>query len=201
VEFVGGDKSRVDEAVHQTGVYQGQVGVGCEVGCQGEEKRVGVGKNGSVEACLYGRTDGFNAALSLCGGRRAAGYFFASVAGFGSDFISVVLAAQPFDAEDEDFGHSLAMWPVCPQKRQRLLLYWCFHSCCISLPSFPSLLDKCGVFFDDWPELCCFCPEEGGAMDFLLEVEGAVQFVFSGVLSDLLPEVLLSREISVQRSQ
>jgi hypothetical protein len=157
-EFVGGDKSGISEAMRRTGVYQGQIGFGCEVRCQGNKKRVGVGKSRSVEACLFGRMDGFNAALSSCGGRRAADYFFASIAGFGSDFVSVVLAARPLDAEDEDYGHSLAMWPVCPQKRQRLLSYRCFRSCCVSLPSFPSLSDKSGVFFDDWPELCCFCP-------------------------------------------
>jgi len=99
-----GGKSGVDEAMRRTGVDQGQIGVGCEVGCQGNEKRVGDRKSGSVEACLFGRTDGFNAALSSCGGRRAAGYFFASVASFGSDFVSVVLAAWPLDAEDKDSG-------------------------------------------------------------------------------------------------
>jgi hypothetical protein len=197
----GGGKSGVDEAMRQTGVDQGQIGVGCEVGFQGDEKRVGVGKSGSVEACLFGCMDGFNAALSLCGGQRAADYFFASVASFGSDFVSIVLAARPLDAEDEDFGHSFAIWPVCPQKRQRLLLYRHFRSCCVSLPSFPILSDKSGIFFDDWPELCCFCPEVDRAVDFLSEVEGAVRFVFSGALSDLLPEVLLSREISVRHSQ
>jgi hypothetical protein len=198
---MGGGESGVDEAMCRTGVDQGQIGVGCEVGCQGDEKRVGVRKSGSVEACLFGRTDGFNAALRSCGGRRTGGFFFASVASFGSDFVSVVLAVRPFNAEDKDFGHSLAIWLVCPQKRQRLLSYRRFHSCCVNLPSFPILSDKSGVFFDDWAELCCFCPEVDGAIDFLLEVEGAVRFVFSGALSDLLPEMLLSREISVRRSQ
>jgi hypothetical protein len=114
---------------------------------------------------------------------------------------SVVLATQPLDAEDEDFGHSSAIWLVCPQKRQRLLSYRHFCSCCINLPSFLSLSDKSRVFFDDWPELCHFCPEENGAVDFFLEVKGAVQFLFSGVLLDLLPEMLLSWEISVRCSQ
>jgi hypothetical protein len=122
---------------------------------------------------------------------RAADYFFVSMASFGSDFVSVVLAAWPLDAEDEDFRHA-AIWPVCLQKRQRLLLYRHFHSCCVSLLSFPSLSDKSGVFFDNWPELCCFCPEEDGTVDFFSEVEGAVWFVFSGALSDLLLEMLLS---------
>jgi hypothetical protein len=184
--------------MHQTGVYQSQIGVRCEVGCQGDENRVGVRKSGSIEACLFGHTDGFNAALSSCGGQRAADFFFCIRS---SDFVSMVLAAWPLDAEDKDFGHSLAIWPVCPQKRQRSLSYQHFRSCCISFPSFLSLLDKSGVFFDDWPELCCFCPEEDGAVDFLSEVEGAVQFVFSGALSDLLPEMVLSQEISIRRSQ
>jgi hypothetical protein len=118
-------------------------------------------------------------------------FFFASIAGFSSDFVSVVLVAPPLDAEDKDFRHSLAMWPVCQQKRQRLLSYRHFRSCCVSLPSFPRLSDKSGVFFDGWPELCCFCPEEDRAVDFLSEVEGEVRFVFSGALSDLLPEMLL----------
>ena len=48
--------------------------------------------------------------------------------------------ALALEAEEVDFGQSLAICPVRPQNMQRLLSSWCWCSCCISLPSLPNLL-------------------------------------------------------------
>ena len=92
-----------------------------------------------------------NAAPGPCGVTGAALYFFES-SGVVDD-ASLALAARAFalEAEEVFFGHSLALCPVPPQNMQRLLANRRAHSSEVSLPSFPSLLERSGFLF---------CPEE-----------------------------------------
>jgi len=53
-----------------------------------------------------------------------------------------VLAALALAVEDMALEHSLAMCPVLPQKRQRHWLKRCLCSSLVSLPSFPSLVER-----------------------------------------------------------
>ena len=66
---------------------------------------------------------------------------------------SLALTAWAFALEVEDvfFRHSLALCPAPPQNMQRLLANWQACSLEVSLPSFPSLLERSGFLF---------CPEE-----------------------------------------
>src|ERR1700691_551560 len=91
---------------------------------------------------------GINAALSPCGVQKAAFYFFESSAEVPSDLSDFPFAVWPlaFVAEEEDFGHSLAVCPTPPQKRKRLLANQQAHSTAVSLPSLPSLSPKSDFF-------------------------------------------------------
>src|ERR1700683_4737134 len=93
-----------------------------------------------------------NTALGLCGVQRAAHYFFESSAEVPSDLSDLPFAARPlaFMAEEEDFGHSLAVCPNPPQKRQRLLVNLWARSAAVSLPSFPSLSLKSDTFLSEF---------------------------------------------------
>ena len=93
-----------------------------------------------------------NAAHGPCGVRKAADYFFESSAGGVSDLSDFPFAARPlaFEAEEEDFGHSLAVCPTPPQKRQRLFAKWRARSATVSLPSFPILSSKSDFFFSEF---------------------------------------------------
>src|SRR6202050_44700 len=93
-------------------------------------------------------TVGINTALGPCGVQRAALYFFKSSAEVPSDLSDLPFAARPFAfmAEEEDFGHSLAVCPNPPQKRQRLLVNLQDRSVAVSLPSFSSLSLKSETF-------------------------------------------------------
>ena len=102
---------------------------------------------------------GINAALSPCRVWKAAFYFFESSAEAPSDLLDLLdvpFTMQPlaFAAEEVDFGHSLAVCPTPPQKRQRLFANRWAHSSAVSLPSLPSLLPRSDVL------LLEFCVEE-----------------------------------------
>ena len=93
---------------------------------------------------------GINTALSLCGVRKAAFYFFESSAKAPSDLLGLLdvpFTTWPlaFAAEEEDFGHSLAVCPTPPQKRQRLFANRQARSSVVSLLSLPSLLPRSNV--------------------------------------------------------
>ena len=104
---VGVEEAMSGAGVDQCRKRQADEGVGGERNCEG----VGSGKSGRVESNLVGRTNGVNTALSSCGGRRTADYFFGSAAGVASDFSSAGFAARPLAllAEEVDRGHSRAM--------------------------------------------------------------------------------------------
>ena len=70
-----------------------------------------------------------------------------------ADNWSLALAALAFalEAEEVIFGHSLTLCPAPPQNMQRLLVNRQARSSEVSLPSFPSLLERSGFLF---------CPEE-----------------------------------------
>src|SRR5882762_8816347 len=89
---------------------------------------------------------GINTAHVPCGVQRLF-YFVKSEAGVLSDLSDVSFAAQllAFAAEEEGFGHSLAMCPTPPQKRQRLLVKRRIRSAGVSFPSLPSLLPMSNV--------------------------------------------------------
>jgi hypothetical protein len=65
--------------------------------------------------------------------------------------LDFAFAAWPlaFAAEEEDLGHSLAVCPTPPQKRQRLLVKQQAHSALVNLPSFPILSPKSDVFLSE----------------------------------------------------
>ena len=70
---------------------------------------------------------GINAALSLCGVQKAALYFFESSAEVPLDLLDlsdVPFTTQPlaFAAEEEDFGHSLAVCPTVTSRNSDPLL-------------------------------------------------------------------------------
>jgi len=76
-----------------------------------------------------------------------------------------------FAVEEEGFGHSLAMCPMPPQKRQRLLAKRWIRSAGVSFPSLPSLLPKFDVFLLELREdKLVFC----GADCFLSWFDGEV---------------------------
>ena len=86
-------------------------------------------KSECVEFNLISSMERVNTVLYLCRGRTAV-YFFESVAGVVSDFLSVLVAqALAFEVEDKDLEQSHATWPPLLQKRQRLLSNHCCHSC------------------------------------------------------------------------
>ena len=68
-----------------------------------------------------------------------------------SDF-SFTAQLLAFAAEEEGFGHSLAMCPTPPQKRQRLLAKRRIYSAGVSFLSLPSLLPKSDVLLSDFHE-------------------------------------------------
>jgi len=107
-------------------------------------------RSGSVEANLRNCMVGINAAHGPCGVRRLL-YFVKSSAGALSDSSDVSFAAQllAFAAEEEGFGHSLAMCPTPPQKRQRLLAKRRIRSAGVSFPSLPSLLPMSDVLLSE----------------------------------------------------
>ena len=78
-----------------------------------------------------------NAALCLCGGRRAASYFFES-----SILLASVDAARAFAllAEEVDLEQFFAVCPAPPQNMHKLLSKRHCLSCWVSLPSFPNFL-------------------------------------------------------------
>ena len=156
-------------------------------------KGVRIVKSGSVELYLDVSTDGFNATLAPCGGRRVAYYFFESEVD--SEVTSVIVAERAFDAEEVDLGHSLAMWPVLPQKRHRLLSSRRFLSSGVSFPSFPSLSERSGSFLPEEPEFAEVDEglglDEAEVEDFLSEDAGGF-LALSGVLSGCLPEAEFS---------
>jgi hypothetical protein len=106
------------------------------------------------------------------------------------DSLDFSFAAQllAFVAEEEGFGHSLAMCPMPPQKRQRLLVKRWICSAGVSFPSLPSLLPKFDVFLLELREdKLVFC----GADCFLSWFDGEVCGYES--LNDNLKLVLLTR--------
>ena len=99
-------------------------------------KRIWVGKSGRVDSKYLMCTVLGNAALCLCGGRRAAGYFFESSV----LLVSVVAAhALPLLAEEVDLVQSFAVCLAPPQNMHKLLLKWRCLSWGVSLPSLPNL--------------------------------------------------------------
>ena len=90
-----------------------------------------------------------NAAHCPCRVQKAADYFFESSAGGVSDLSDFPFAAQPLalEAEEEDFGHSLAVCPTPPQKRQRLFVKRRARFTTVSLLSFPILSSRSDFFF------------------------------------------------------
>ena len=89
----------------------------------------------------------FNAAPGPCGVTRAVLYFFESSRV--TDDPSLALTAWAFALEMEDvfFRHSLALCPAPLQNMQRLLANQQACSLEVSLPSFPSLLERSGFLF------------------------------------------------------
>ena len=63
------------------------------------------------------------------------------------DSCSSAMVAQARAVTAVGFGHSLATCPVLLQNRQRLLSMWHWHSCGVSLLSFPSFLVKSRLDF------------------------------------------------------
>src|ERR1700685_1635886 len=83
---------------------------------------------------------------------RLLSILFESLAEGPSDLLDLSdfpFAAWPlaFIAEKEYFGHSLAVCPTPPQKRQRLLVNQQAHSAAVSLLSLPSLSPKSDFFY------------------------------------------------------
>ena len=77
--------------------------------------------------------------------------------------VMVVVADLALAAQEPDFGHSLALWPLLPQNIHKFCSNLCLRSSEVSLPSLPSLSETSGVFpgflgarFDEdegWAEL------------------------------------------------
>ena len=71
------------------------------------------------------------------------------------DSFSLAWAAWPLalEADEDNFGQSLAVWPTPPQNMHKLLSKRCCRSCGVSFPSLPSFLgreaelpkDDCGL--------------------------------------------------------
>ena len=93
-------------------------------------------------------------------------YFFAFVeaVGLASNIVVVVVVADlALAAQEPDFGHSLALWPLLPQNIHKFCSNLCLCSSEVSLLSLPSLYESLGVFpsflgagFDEdkgWAEL------------------------------------------------
>ena len=89
----------------------------------------------------------FNAVLNWHRVLRTAHGFFDSVPDLALKLLFMVVAEQALAAEEDIFGHSLVMCLVFPQKRQRFCLKQCCHSCCVSLPSLPSLEERSELGF------------------------------------------------------
>ena len=93
----------------------------------------------------------FNTAPGPCGVTGAALYFFKSSGVADDPSLALAVRAFALEAEEVFFGHLLALCPAPPQNMQRLLANWQACSLEVSLPSFPSLLERSGFLF---------CPEE-----------------------------------------
>ena len=105
-----------------------------------------------------------NTAPGPCGVTGAVLYFFESSGA--ADDASLTLAAWAFalEAEEVFFGHLLALCPVPPQNMQRLLANRQVCSSEVSLPSFPSLLERSGFLF-------CLEETDESGLGFLLDEE------------------------------
>ena len=104
-------------------------------------------------------------------------YFFDSVESSG--LVSrVVVAEQPLEVLEVDFGQSFAMWPPAPQNIQSLLSKQCFCSSEVSLPSLSSFDVRSGLGVEKEVEV--FPLTLGEALEPPEFVEDVV-----GVLSDL----------------
>ena len=149
-------------------------------------KRIWIGKSGRVYSKFLVCTVWGNAALCLCGGRRAAGYFFES-----SILLASVDAARAFAllAEEVDLEQFFA---VCQNMHKLLSKRRCL-SCWVSLPSFPNLSVRGLVGGLDLsfllPLLLLLEPEPFDW--FLLELlELLVLLELLSFLSDLFPELV-----------
>src|SRR6202789_815808 len=85
---------------------------------KGDAERVRIGKSGRVEAdYLSVCTRRVNAVLAMCGGWTAQTFFASEVSGSETCAARALVCAADEDALEQ----SLAVWPVPPQNRQRLL--------------------------------------------------------------------------------
>ena len=101
-------------------------------------KRIWVGKSGRVDSKYLMCTVLGNAALCLCGGRRAAGYFFESSVLLVSAVAACALALALL-AEEVDLVQLFAVCPAPPQNMHKLLSKWHCLSWGVSLPSLTNL--------------------------------------------------------------
>ena len=103
----------------------------------------------------------FNVAPGPCGVTGAALYFFESSRVMDDPSLALTAWAFALEVEDVFFRHSLALCPAPLQNMQR-------QACSleVSLPSFPSLLERSGFLF---------CPEEPdeSGLGLLLDEEEA----------------------------
>ena len=108
----------------------------------------------------------FNAAPGPCGVTGAVLYFFESSRVMDDPSLALTAWAFALEVEDVFFRHSLALCPAPLQNMQRLLANQQACSLEVSLPSFPSLLERSGFLF---------CPEEPdeSGLGLLLDEEEA----------------------------
>ena len=108
----------------------------------------------------------FNAAPGPCGVTGAVLYFFESSITLDDPSLALTAWAFALEVEDVFFRHSLALCPAPLQNMQRLLANQQACSLEVSLPSFPSLLERSGFLF---------CPEEPdeSGLGLLLDQEEA----------------------------
>ena len=136
-----------------TRVYEGaDWSIQNKVGGNGDHKGVQIVKSGCIESWLHRCTGEFNAVLSQCGVKRTAHGFFDSEPDLASEVLSMTVAEQPLAAEDVALEQSFATCPPLPQKRHRFWSKRHWHSCWVSLLSFPSFKERSEFSFF-WLEL------------------------------------------------
>ena len=135
-----------------------------------------------------------NAAPGPCRVTGAVLYFFESSRVVDDASLALATWAFALEAEEVFFEHLLTLCPVPLQNMQRLLANWQVRSSEVSLPSFPSLLERLSFLF---------CPEEldkSGLGLLLSEEVDLLEDWFldedDAELADLLSDFLDSREIS-----
>ena len=109
--------------------------------------------NGGVKEAVSGT--GIYEGTDWSSWNKVAHRFFDSELDLASEVLSVMVAEQPLAAEDVALEQSFTTCPPFLQKRHRFWLKWCWHSCWVSLLSFPSLEERSelGFFWLELPEL------------------------------------------------